>query len=210
MHLKVSSAKGRPFCLGLNVLKPVLSISFWSLCIPVATFQVSSLFLYSLQLRWHHMMTSSNGNIFHVTDPLWGESIGDRWNPTVSNLFGNGSCSFPNIDHLPSLSNQYLVNINWTQEWPTIWIQSDLFLRRKFIFHFHYTDVIMSMMVPQITSIFIVYSTTCSGVDQRKHQSSVSLAFVRGIHRSPVNSPHKGPVMQKMFPFDDAIMSNLA
>ena len=44
------------------------------------------------------------------------------------------------------------------------------------------------------------------GVDQRKHQSSVSLAFVRGIHRWPVNSPHKGPVMQKMFPFDDIIM----
>ena len=24
-------------------------------------------------------MTSSNGNIFRVTDPLWGESTGDRW-----------------------------------------------------------------------------------------------------------------------------------
>ena len=42
--------------------------------------------------------------------------------------------------------------------------------------------------------------------DQRKHQSSASLAFVRGIHRRPVNSPHKGPVMRKMFPFDDVIM----
>ena len=36
--------------------------------------------------------------------------------------------------------------------------------------------------------------TVCSGADQRKHQSSASLAFVRGIHRWPVNSPHKGPV----------------
>ena len=36
-------------------------------------------------------------------------------------------------------------------------------------------------------------------------QSSASLAFVRvrGIHREPVNSPHKGPVTRKMFPFDD-------
>ena len=42
--------------------------------------------------------------------------------------------------------------------------------------------------------------------DQRKHQSSASLAFVRGIHRSPVNSPHKGPVTWKMCPFDDIIM----
>ena len=47
----------------------------------------------------------------------------------------------------------------------------------------------------------------CSGPDQRKHQSSASLAFVREIHRWPVNSPHKGPVAQKMFPFDDVIMS---
>ena len=45
-----------------------------------------------------------------------------------------------------------------------------------------------------------------SGTDQRKHQSSASLAFVRGIHRRPVNSPHKWPVTRKMFPFDDVIM----
>ena len=44
------------------------------------------------------------------------------------------------------------------------------------------------------------------GTGQRKHQSSASLAFVRGIHRWPVNSLHKWPVTQKMFPFDDVIM----
>ena len=57
------------------------------------------------------------------------------------------------------------------------------------------------------TGLTIVYSTLYSGADQRKHQSSASLAFVRGIHRSPVNSPHKGPVTRKMFPFDDVIMN---
>ena len=57
-----------------------------------------------------------------------------------------------------------------------------------------------------ITSLTIVYSTVNSGADQRKHQSSASLAFVRGIHRWPVNSPHKGPVTRKMFPFDDVIV----
>ena len=50
------------------------------------------------------------------------------------------------------------------------------------------------------------YSTVYSGVDQRKHQSSASLAFVQGIHRGPANSPHKWPVTRKMFPFDDVIM----
>ena len=59
----------------------------------------------------------------------------------------------------------------------------------------------------QITGVSIVYSTVCSGADQRKHQSSASLAFVRGIHRRPVNSSHKGPVTRKMFPFDDVIMT---
>ena len=52
-------------------------------------------------------------------------------------------------------------------------------------------------MQPQITGVSIVYKTVCSGADQRKHQSSASLAFVRGIHRSPVNSPHKWPVKRK-------------
>ena len=29
----------------------------------------------------HVMMTSSNGNLFLVTGPLWGESTGHRWLP---------------------------------------------------------------------------------------------------------------------------------
>ena len=49
----------------------------------------------------------------------------------------------------------------------------------------------MGTMTSQITSLTFVYSTVYSGTDQRKHQSSPSLAFVRGIHRWPVNSPHK-------------------
>ena len=59
---------------------------------------------------------------------------------------------------------------------------------------FHCDDVIMGAMASQITSLTIVYSTVYSSADQRKHQSSASLAFVWGIHRGPVNSPHKWPV----------------
>ena len=65
----------------------------------------------------------------------------------------------------------------------------------------------MSAMSSQITGVSIVYSTECSGADQRKHQSSALLAFVRGIHRWTLNSPHKGPVTRKMFPSDDVIMN---
>ena len=72
----------------------------------------------------------------------------------------------------------------------------------------HYGDVIMATMASQITSLTIVYSTVYSGADQRKHQSSASLAFVRGIPRGPLNSPHKWSVTRKMFPFDDVIMTD--
>ena len=70
----------------------------------------------------------------------------------------------------------------------------------------HYDDVIMTMLASQITSLTVVYSIVYSDVNQRKHQSSASLAFVREIHRGPVNFPHKWPVTRKMFPFDDFIM----
>ena len=65
----------------------------------------------------------------------------------------------------------------------------------------HYSDVIMGAMAYQITSLTIANLTFYSGTDQRKHQSSASMAFV-----SAVNSPHKGPVIRKMFPFDDVII----
>ena len=57
----------------------------------------------------------------------------------------------------------------------------------------------MTMMASQITSLTVVYLIVYSGADQRKHQSSASLAFV-----------HKGPVTRKMFPFGDVIRSRVA
>ena len=63
----------------------------------------------------------------------------------------------------------------------------------------HYSDVIMGALASQITSLTIVYSTVYSGADQRIHQSSASLAFMRWIHRRPVNSPHKWPITRKMY-----------
>ena len=67
----------------------------------------------------------------------------------------------------------------------------------------HYSDIIMGSMAHQITSLTIIYSTVYSGTDQRKHQSSTSLAFAWGIDRWP----HKWPVTRKMFPFDYFIMN---
>ena len=93
--------------------------------------------------------------------------------------------------------------------WPQ-WVKVIMFLKGKVYIcimnNLLYSDVIMGAMASQITNLTIVYSTVYSGTDQRKHQSSMSLAFVRGIHQWPVNSPHKWPVTQKMFPFDYVIM----
>ena len=72
--------------------------------------------------------------------------------------------------------------------------------------NYHYNDVKMGAIASQITSLTIVYSIVFSEADQRKHQSSASLAFVRGIHRGRVNFPHKWPVSREMFSFDDVIM----
>ena len=82
-------------------------------------------------------------------------------------------------------------------------------MRKSYI---HYNYVIMGAMGSQITSLTIVYSTVYSCEDQRKHQSSASLAFFfflgggGGVHRGLVNFPHKGTVTRKMFPVDDVIM----
>ena len=71
----------------------------------------------------------------------------------------------------------------------------------------HYNDVIMSTMASQITSLTIDYPNVYPRHRSKKTLKVSVLAFVRGFHRWPVKSPHKGPVMRKMFPFDDVIMS---
>ena len=75
---------------------------------------------------------------------------------------------------------------------------------RTFYFHniftpTHRSNVIMSVMASQINGVLIV----CLAADQIKHQSPASLAFVRVIHRWPMDPHHKGLVL---FP---AIMNNL-
>ena len=75
------------------------------------------------------------------------------------------------------------------------WLLAHLCLPRKY----HYSDVTISKMASQITGESHAYSAVCLGAYQRKRQSSASMATVRGNHRSPVDSLHKGPVTRKMF-----------
>ena len=99
-------------------------------------------------------------------------------------------------------------------KWPTSGMYSSKCLSVKILslesifvrYNLHCCDVIMGATASQINSLAIVYTTVYSGADQRKPQSSASLAFVRGLHRWPVNCPSKGPVTQKILPFDDVII----
>ena len=120
-----------------------------------------------------------------------------------------------------NLGDKHWVSWKWSLRYVNIRIRTHPWshwlmifsLTYNFLFQFdrvcdnHYNDVIITTMASQITSLTIIYSNVYSDADQRKHQSSASLAFVWGIHRWPVNSPHKGPVTWKNFPFDDVIMS---
>ena len=108
--------------------------------------------------------------------------------------------------HLPCVTNSLpkwhnILHITMHRKYHLFWYATN--------HHNHYSDVIMSTMTSQISSLTIVYLSFYSNTDQRKHQSSASLAFVWGIHRSPVNSPHKWPVTRKMFPFNDVIITNI-
>ena len=87
-----------------------------------------------------------------------------------------------------------------------IGLLNDMFTKELQCTRFHYSDVTMDTMASHITSLTIIYLTVIDAEIKKKHQSPASLAFVWGIHRWPVNSPHKWPVTRKMFPFDDVIM----
>ena len=107
--------------------------------------------------------------------------------------------------NIPSSHSQYH-DCWWPGDIRNQWINCTIFIclpgpmqeEIKGNITWHYTDITMSPMASQISSLGSVYSTVYSGADQRKHESSASLAFVRRIHR--------GPVTRKMFPFDDVIM----
>ena len=153
-------------------------------------------------------MLSWHGNAFCITGPLWGESSSHiRRFPT----YKARNVQFWYL--IVSLNKQLNKKLScwWlTGYYPCVscvitckvWPYYNTIIFAKH----HYSDVIMSVMASQITSLTIVYSTVYSGADQRKHQSSTSLAFVRGIHWWLVKSPHKWPVTQKIFPFDAVIM----
>ena len=159
------------------------------------------------------------------------------WGPFHGRFFHLISISMENCFKCKSIVGYHITNKFCTCHASTVVVRCAKFyndhfsvtgMRGKLIFHriwitmeigsltnmgeiYHFSDVTMSVMASLITGVSIVYSSVCSGADQRKHQSSTSLAFVRGIHRWLVNSQqHKGQLTRMMFPFDDVIMQRTA
>ena len=172
------------------------------------------------------MMTSSNGNIFRVTGDFPSQRPVTRSFDVFFHLRPkkNGSVDNRKAFDLRRHHVHYDVTVmrcgastycDRDKIWNAVFFNKKawiLLVRECWdyiyrILQYDYDDVIMGAIAPQITSLTIVYSTVYSGVNQSKHQSSASLAFVWGIHRGPVNSPHKWPVTRKIFPFDDVIMT---
>ena len=90
-------------------------------------------------------------------------------------------CGLVSVDRNCLIANEYSLKNMGKIEW------------------YHYSDVIMGAIASQITSLTIVYSTFYSDADHRKHRSSASLAFVREIHRGPVNFHTNGQWRGKCF-----------
>ena len=87
----------------------------------------------------------------------------------------------------------------WSQKYTTkrgLYIYD---MPRYRIFIIHYIDVIMTTVASQITSLAVVYSSVYLDANQRKHQSSASLAFVWGIHRDRWIPRTKGQLRGKCF-----------
>ena len=144
-------------------------------------------------------MTSHNPSE-HGVDGVFLLSLWNMTGISIAMLAFNSSRRLPNFKAIPSLYPPKFCGFGTSRS-------NDItFYQLKQTPEAYHNDVITGEMASQITTLTIVCSTVYSGADQRKHQSSALLVFVRGIHRPPVNSPHKWPVTRKMFPFDDVIM----
>ena len=151
-------------------------------------------FIAGCSIGYIHINSYCCGYIFYV-GPKLSHLCGCRWSNTKQSL---GTLMITKLNRkveisLPDLLYNSLVTRWRRSKWPP---------RFRCISTLHCRDVIINAMASEITSLTIVYSTVYSGLDQIKHESSASLALVRW----PVNSPHKGTVTRKMFPFDDVIM----
>ena len=144
-----------------------------------------------IMTRWRNLLHTKKNHYRYGTSSTWPPPWPLIYGSSYRNIF---QTKHHNLFRVWIICDEYVQTNGFDQNKIELW---------------HYSDVIMEAMASQITRLTIVYSTVYSGADQRKNQSSASLAFVQGIHRWSVNSPHKRSLQRKMFPYDDVIMNTL-
>ena len=169
---------------GTNRSGPIRNILYCKLSMCVSTFAngCRAVFATGSYIKWvaNIILTRSNISPFLATESClsWGRCL------YIKAMMFKWSYRTLSTEHPNNYAKYWLFAV-----FQTLWQFSCT----------HYNDVIMSAIASQITSLKIVYSIVYSDADQRKYQSSALLAFVRGIHRWPVNFPHKWPVTRKCF-----------
>ena len=198
MNLKIPSAKWRPYYLGLNVFikEPPLAVGSEILsnmhCISLTNTTNMEQFTFAAfcGMKWRihaHICALRKFSQFTVRDGILHDSLNcintliqmvflDAWNILI-NIFG---WYFSQV-YLRIICEIALV-------WLPITVTS-LWARKR----------LKSPASPCLLNRLFRHRS-------KKHQSFASLAFVWGIHRGPMNSPHKWPVTRKKFLFDDVIM----
>ena len=190
--------------------------------------------MYFFRNNWFVFSTSSNGTNFPITGRLCGEFTGDRWIPLTKGQW-RGALIFALIcvwikgwinnreaGDLRRHCSHYDVIVMWFEfrGLMSLWLQLRIVAWRR-AGDKPLNEQMLGKMLGTIWCHNAVqwrhnehdgfsnhqpHDCLLNHADQKKHQNSVSLAFVRGIHRWPVNAPHRGPVTRKMVPFDDVIM----
>ena len=162
-----------------------------------------------------HYLNLSNSEYDRWSDPIKGDDSPSNydsgtyeWLKWISNVFQNVT---------PGQNNWVMWKTNKFITRPFNYVPYNFncrFIKDTFIMVIrsiivdHHNDVTMGVIASQITSNSVVYLTICSDQDQRNIKAPHDWPFVRGIHRSPVNSPHLASVTRKKLPFGDIIMGN--
>ena len=130
----------------------------------------------------------------------------DIWCHYVMMGYGDGS-------RLSIWSGLVIIKVRWISF--TKWLKGPVWHDYQATLHWRNTtpyvvliDVIMTTMASQITSLMVLYSIVYSDSRSKKTSKLRVTGLCVGNSPRPVNSPHKGPVTRKMFPFDDVIMKN--
>ena len=147
---------------------------------------------------WHDDLLPSTSHTGHGLNPATYSCVDVR--QSLLHSIQHESYRHPGLDGVDQVRSQVCRSCTLCLQGRlmSVWYSSSSWPHRQYREDITVT-FIMSAMASQITGVSIVCLVVCSGTDQRKHQSSASLAFVRGIHWWPVDSPNKGPVTRKCF-----------